>query len=149
MDELILNIEAVFQQLQMNALKLSMSKCAFGHPEIEFLGRSITTKGIPPLEDRIDKLLKNLNLPTSIKSLQRYIVFVQFYRQFIPRLAETLVPLYKLLQNVVMVALTQVHKDASFDINENLARGAKLSPGLPLPDKQLLIMCDANEHAAW
>ena len=45
-------------------------------------------------------------------------------------------------------ALTQVHKDATFDVNENLARTAKLSLRIPLPDKQLVIMCDANEHEA-
>ena len=125
-----------------------MSKCAFGHPKIEFLGRSITTKGIAPLEDKIDKFLINLKTPTSVESLQRYIGFVQFYRQYIPMLAEKLVPLYKLLQKDVKFTLTQVHKDAIFDINQNLARAAKLSLRLPLPDKQLVIMCDASEHAA-
>ena len=147
-DELAANIEAVFQQIQKAGLKLSMSKCAFGHPKIEFLGRSITTKGIAPLADRIDDFLKKLKLPTSVKSLQRYIGFVQFYRQYIPKLAEKLVPLYRLLQKDVKFAMMQVHKDAIFDINENLARAAKLSLRLPLPDKQLVIMCDASEHAA-
>ena len=147
-DEQVLNIEAVFQQIQKAGLKLSMSKCAFGHPKIEFLGRSITTKGIAPLEDKIDKFLNKLKLPTSVKSLQRYIGFVQIYRQYIPMLAEKLVPLYKLLQKDVEFALTQVHKDAIFDINQNLARAAKLSLRQPLPDKQLVIMCDASEHAA-
>ena len=147
-DELAANIEAVFQQIQKAGLKLSMSKCAFGHPKIEFLGRSITTKGIALLADRIDDFLKKLKLPTSVKSLQRYIGFVQFYRQYIPKLAEKLVPLYKLLQKDVKFAMMQVHKDAIFDINENLARAAKLSLRLPLPDTQLVIMCDASEHAA-
>ena len=34
------------------------------------------------------------------------------------------------------------------DINENLAKAAKRSLRLPLPDKQLVIVCDASEHAA-
>ena len=63
-------------------------------------------------------------------------------------LAEKLVPLYKLLQKDIKFTLAQVHKDAIFDINQNLARAAKLSLRLPLPDKQLVIMCDASEHAA-
>ena len=142
-EELVNNIEAVFTKIRQAGLKLSMAKCAFGHPEIEFLGRSIT-----PIEDKIDKFLKNIKLPTSVKSLQRYIGFVQFYRQYIPRLAEKLVPLYKLLQKDVKYELTQIHKDAIFDINENLANAAKMSLRLPLPDKQLVIMCDASEHAA-
>ena len=147
-DELLSNIEAVFQQIQKAGLKLSMSKCAFGHPHINFLGRSITSKGVSPLEDKIDDFLKKIKLPTSIKSLQRYIAFVQFYRQYIPRLAEKLTPLYKLLQKDVKYQLTQQHKDIIFEINETLAKAAKLSLRLPLPDKQLVIICDASEHAA-
>ena len=147
-EKLVDNIEAVFTKVRQAGLKLSMSKCAFGHPEIEFLGRSIITKGIGPIEKKIDDFLKNIKLPTSVKSLQRYIGFVQFYRQYIPRLAEELVPLYKLLQKDVKFQLTQVYKDAIFDINENLANAAKMSLRLlPLPDKQLVIMCDASEHA--
>ena len=138
----------MFTKIRQAGLKLSMAKCAFGHPEVDFLGRSITTKGIAPIEEKIDKFLKNIKLPTSVKSLQRYIGFVQFYRQYIPRLAEKLVPLYKLLQKDVRYELTQVHKDAIFDINENLANTAKMSLRLPLPDKQLVNMCDASEHAA-
>ena len=133
-EELVDNIEAVFTKVRQAGLKLSMSKCAFGHPEIEFLGRSITSKGIGPIEKKIDDFLKNIKLPTSVKSLQRYIGFVQFYRQYIPRLAEKLVPLYKLLQKDVKFQLTQAHKDAIFDINENLANAAKMSLRLPLPD---------------
>ena len=87
-------------------------------------------------------------MPTSVKSLQQYIGFVQFYRQYIPKLAEKLLPLYKLLQKDVKFALTQVHQDAIFDINENLARAAKLSLRVPLPDKQLVMMCDESENAA-
>ena len=147
-EELVNNIEAVFTKIRQAGLKLSMAKCAFGHPEIEFLGRSITTKGIAPIEDKIDKFLKNIKLPTSVKSVQRYIGFVQFYRQYNPRLAEKLVPLYKMLQKDVKYELTQIHKDVIFDINENLANAAKMSLRLPLPDKQLVIMCDASEHAA-
>ena len=52
------------------------------------------------------------------------------------------------MQKDVKFALTQVQKDATFDINQNLARAAKLSLKLPLPEKQLVIMCDASEHAA-
>ena len=39
-------------------------------------------------------------------------------------------------------------KTQFFEIYENLAKAAKLSLRLPLPEKQLIIMCDASEHAA-
>ena len=122
-EEPLSNIEAVFQQIQKAGLKLSMSKCAFVHPKINFLGTSITSKVVAPIEDKIDKFLKTMKPPTSVKSIQRYIGFpvVQFYRQYIPRLAEKLTPLYKRLQKDVKFQLTQQHKDLIFEINENLA----------------------------
>ena len=140
-EELVNNIEAVFTKIRQAGLKLSMAKCAFGQPEVELFGRSITTKGIAPIEEKISE-----EHQTSVKSLQRDIGFVQFYRQYIPRVAEKLVPLYKLLQKDVKYELAQIHKDAIFDINENLTNAAKISLRLPLPDKQLVIMCDASEH---
>ena len=110
-----------------------MSKGAFRHPEIEFLGRSITSKGVAPIEEKIDKFLRNIKLPTSVKSLQRYIGFVQFYRQYISKLAEKLVTQYKMLQKDVKYELTQIHKDANaiFDINGTLPRLLKCHCGCP------------------
>ena len=77
-----------------------------------------------------------------------YIEFMQLYRKYIQRLAGKLTPLYKLLQKDVPFKSTPQHKDIHFDINENLAKDAKLLLRLPLPDKQLVIMCDASAHAA-
>ena len=68
-EELADNIESMFIKIKQAGLKLSMAKCAFGHPEIEFLGRSITSKGIAPVEEKIDKFLKNIKLPTSVKAV--------------------------------------------------------------------------------
>ena len=96
-------------------------------PEIEFPGRSIISKGVAPIKEIIEGILENIKLPTSVMPLQRYIGFVHFYCQYSPRLAKELVLLYKLLQKDVKYELTQVHKDAIFDINENLANAAKMS----------------------
>ena len=42
-DELIENLELVFQQLSEAGLKLSMSKCEFGQQQIEYLGKSTSS----------------------------------------------------------------------------------------------------------
>ena len=44
--------------------------------------------------------------------------------------------------------LSQQQEDAIFETNESLLKATKVSLRLPLPDKQLVIMCDASEHAA-
>ena len=69
-DELIENLELVFQQLSKACLKLSMNKCEFGQQQIEYLGKSISSTGIAPIEKRTTDYLKKLKPPNSVKALQ-------------------------------------------------------------------------------
>ena len=125
-----------------------MNKCEFGQQQIEYLGKSISSTGIAPIEKRITDYLKKLKPPNSVKALQRYLGFVNFYRSYIPRLADKTAVLHELIKKDTIFKLEQRHKDVIFDINESLLKATKLSLKLPLPDKQLVIMCDASEHAA-
>ena len=86
-EELITNLELVFQQLDKAGLKLSMGKCEFGQKQIEYLGKTISSTGIAPIEKRVTDYLSKLKPPNSVKSLQRYLGFVNSYRSYIPRLA--------------------------------------------------------------
>ena len=52
-EQLIKNLRAVFQCLRKAGLKLSIAKCHFGVQEVEFLGRTITTKGVAPQIEKI------------------------------------------------------------------------------------------------
>ena len=56
--------------------------------------------------------------------------------------------MYDLLRKDTPFKITQIHKDAMFEINESLAKAANLSLRLPLADQQLILMCDASHHAA-
>ena len=147
-DELIENLELVFQQLSKAGLKLSMNKCEFGQQQIEYLGKSISSTGIAPINKRITEYLKELKPPNSVKALQRFLDFVNFYRSFIPRLADKTAVLHDLIKKDTLFKLEKRHKYVIFDNNENLLKDSKLSLKLPLPDKQIVIMCDASEHAA-
>ena len=57
-EQLIKNLQAVFQCLRNAGLKLSVATCHFGVQEVDFLGRTITTNGVAP---------KNKRLPNSSK----------------------------------------------------------------------------------
>ena len=50
-EELITNLELVIQQLEKAALKLSMGKCEFGQKQIEYLGKTVSSTGIGPIEN--------------------------------------------------------------------------------------------------
>ena len=95
--DLTRNIRAVFQCIPNAGLKLTIEKCHFGVRQVEFLGRTISSEGVSPQANKIQNFLNQLRLPKSKKALQRYLGFVNYYKNYIPRMAEKLHPFYKLL----------------------------------------------------
>ena len=96
--QLIRNLQAVFQCLRKAGLKFSMAKGHFGLQEVNFLGRTITTKGVAPQKQKINKFLEKVKYPRSKKALQRYIEFSNYYRNNMSRLAKRLTPFFQLLK---------------------------------------------------
>ena len=91
------NIRAVFKYIRQAGLKLTIEKCHFRVRQVEFLGRTISPEGISPQARKIQTFLHKLRFPKYKKALQRYLRFVNYYRNYIPRMAEKHNPLYKLL----------------------------------------------------
>ena len=150
-EKLIKNLRAVFQCLQKAGLKLSMAKCHCGVQKVDFLGRTITTKGVAQQKQKITKFLEKVKFPRSKNALQRYIGFLNYYRNYIPRLAERLTPFFQLLKTTdakTKIPITPDIMEEFREINEALDRCCQLALRQPLPGKQLVLMTDANFHAA-
>ena len=150
-EQLIKNLRAVFQYLRKAGLKLSMAKCHFGVQEVDFFVRTITTKGVAPQKQKITKFLEKVKFPRSKKALRRYIGFLNFYRNYIPRLAERLTPFFQLLKTTdakTKIPITPDIMKEFREINEALDRCCQLALLQPLPGKQLVLMTDASFQAA-
>ena len=147
-DQLIVNLRATFQCIREAGLKLSMHKCHFGATEIDFLGRTITPEGVKPQKERITNFLEKTKFPKSKKALQRYLGFLNYYRNYIPRLSEKLVPFFQLLKKDEKVLVTQELVEQFNEINRDLDRCSQLALKQPLPNKQLVLMTDASFTAA-
>ena len=150
-EQLIKFLPGVFQCLRKAGLKLSMAKCHFGVQEVDFLGRTITTKGFAPQKQKIAKFLEKVKFPRSKKALQRYIGFLNYYRNYIPRLAERLTPFFQLLKTTdakTKIPITPDIMKEFREINEALDRCCQLALRQPLPGKQLVLITDASFQAA-
>ena len=97
-DALIENLEQIFIKIKSLGFKLSIEKCEFGIPEINFLGHTITGDSIKPNKDNLEKFLKTVKPPKSVKQTRRLIGFLQYFQKIIPNLAEKLQPFFKLLE---------------------------------------------------
>ena len=98
-DHLIANLRATFKCIQEAGLKLTMHKCHFGAKEIDFLGRTITPEGVKPQKQNVQNFVEKTKFPKSKKALLRYLGFLNYYRNYVPRLSERIAPFYKMLKS--------------------------------------------------
>ena len=146
--QLIQNIRDVFKCLRNAGLRLSMDKCQFGAQQVEFLGRTISPAGIAPQDHKITNYLEKLNFPKSKKALQRYLGFVNYYRNYIPRLSEKVAPFHDLLKTDKPMKVDKTTNDKFQQINQALTNACGLALKQPLPNHQYVLMTDASFQAA-
>ena len=147
--DLTRNIRAVFKCIRQAGMKLTIEKCHFGVTQVEFLGRTISPEGISPQARKNQNFLDELRFPKSKKALERYLGFVNYYRNSISRMAEKLNPFYELLKTEVPINITSELKKKTFDsVNKALSHACELALKQPIPGKQLILMTDASFRSA-
>ena len=146
--DLTRNIRAVFRCIRCVGLKLTIEKCHFGARQDEFLGRTISSEGVSPQTHKIQNFLNKLRFPKSIKALQRHLVFVKYYKKYIPRTAEKLNPFYKLLKAEVPIVITSELKETFDSVNKALSDACELALRQPIHGKQLVLITDASFRSA-
>ena len=114
---LIGNLRATFKCIQEAGLKLTMNKCHFGATEIDFLGR---TQGVKPQRQSVQNFLEKTKFPKSKKDLQRYLDFLNYYRNYVPRLSERLPPFFKMLKSDKKVLVSRELVQQFDEINRAL-----------------------------
>ena len=125
--DLTRNIRAVFKCIRQAGLKLTIEKCHFGVRQVEFLGWTISPEGISPQARKNQNFLDKLEFPKSKKALQRYLGFVNYYRNYIPRMAEKLNPFYKLLKTEVPINITSELEETFDSVNKSLCDACQVA----------------------
>ena len=86
------HLETVFSQLREARLKMKWSKCDFLKSEIHYLGHLISPEGISPLPNKLD-CIKHMLAPKNMKEIKKFLGLTGYYRKFVPRFADILIPL--------------------------------------------------------
>ena len=88
----------VLEKLREHKLYLKLEKCEFHITSVQFLGYIIDQHGIQ-MDQRKVETIQDWPLPTSVKELQRFLGFANFYRRFIKNYSLISAPLTSSLKN--------------------------------------------------
>ena len=146
--EHITHIMQVLQRLQEAGLKVKPSKCTLAEKQINYLGFSISAKGVCPTFKNV-LAVKEFPYPTSVKEVKRFLGLANFYRRHLQNMGIIFRPLTALTrkdkqtgQPVKFEWSTQCEK--SFQkIKEMLISSPVLVP--PDLDKEFFLWVDASE----
>ena len=93
------NLWALFLRLQEKELRCRLEKCSFAQASVEYLGFIISNQGIAK-GHKVDAVVK-MPPPTDVTSLRSFLGSVQFYNKFLPNVATTTEPLYRLTKKEI------------------------------------------------
>ena len=92
-------LRAVFGRFLESGLKLKPSKCNFFCTEINYLGHTMSAKGMEPSVDGINAIAE-MALPRTYTGIRQFLAATGYFHQFIKRYANIAKPLNDLLSGV-------------------------------------------------
>ena len=91
----LMNLRALFKRLEEKGLRCNREKCVFAQVSIDYLGHTLSSRGIAK-GSKVDAILE-MPTPKNISTLKSFLASVQFYSKFLPPyFSEITEPLYKL-----------------------------------------------------
>ncbi len=90
------HVTQVLCQLRKHHLYLKLEKCEFHRPTVQFLGYILSADGIQ-MDQRKVQAIRDWTQPQSVKELQRFLGFANFYRRFIQNFSLLPAPLTSML----------------------------------------------------
>ncbi|KAK3506733.1 hypothetical protein QTP70_018861 [Hemibagrus guttatus] len=136
------HVAEVLGRLGEFQLFLKAEKCSFHQPSVQFLGYNISSSGIQMDEGKITAV-RDWPAPATVKELQRFLGFANFYRRFISNYSSIADPLTNLLRNKPKSLLWSPAVEEAFN---TLKRAFTTAPLLihPDPDKPFVVEVDAS-----
>lgn len=90
------HVSQVLQRLKDHHLYAKLEKCSFDQHKVEFLGHIISPKGIG-MDDSKVTAIRQWSSPNSVKELQVFLGFANYYRKFIANYSKIALPMTTLL----------------------------------------------------
>ena len=136
-------LEAVLKRIEDNGVTLNIEKCEFAKEKIQFLGHLIGKDGIEADPSKVEAITQ-MEAPTNISELRRFLGMVNQMGKYLPNLAQTSKPLRDLLSKDTAWMWDSAQKDAF----ETIKRQLVSTPVLAIYDPQLQtkVIADASSY---
>jgi hypothetical protein len=113
------DLTLVFDRLRATRTKLNPDKCVFGVSAEKLLGFLVLHRGIEANPEKI-RAIKAMRPPTRIKDVQKLTGSLAALSRFISRLAERVLPFFKLLRKTGLFSWTEEAKQAFQELKRHL-----------------------------
>lgn len=94
------HVRLVLAKLHAAELQVNLEKCVFHATEVEFLGYVISRNGIRMDSSKVQAVLE-WPTPASVRDIQVFLGFANFYRRFIQNFSKVVAPITRLLKKDV------------------------------------------------
>ncbi|KAL0180019.1 hypothetical protein M9458_025461, partial [Cirrhinus mrigala] len=140
--EHVTHVRAVLQRLISHQLYAKEEKCEFHLDKVSFLGYIISPEGVAMDERKVNAVL-NWPRPTTLKELQRFLGFSNFYRRFIRNFSSVAAPLTAMVKRG---ASRLTWSQSALQAFDELRRRFTTAPVLhhPDPDSPFVVEVDAS-----
>ena len=142
--DIIRKVRAVFKYIRHAGLTLTKEKCRFGVRQFEFLGRLFSPEGISPQARKNQNLLRKLRFLKPKMALQRHLGFVNFCKNYTPRVVEKLNTFYKLLKAETSINITSDLRETFDSLNKAIIDRCDIVMKHPFPGKQFVLITHAS-----
>ena len=144
-EEHIQHVQEVLSLLRSQHYYVKKEKCDFMKQEVKFLGHTISSKGLMVDSDKI-ATVKDWPAPKDKASIRSLLGFGNYFRRFIYRYSDMVLPLTNLTKNNTPTTWTPECQTAF----ENLKNAIINAPVLKHPDptQPFKLICDASNYAS-
>lgn len=143
-DEHVAHLDEVLTRLRRAGLTVNPEKVQFARDEISFLGHRVSARGICIDPERVQGI-RDFPPPRDVRGVARFLGMVNFYRKFIPNIAELAAPLNSLRKKGVTFVWGKEQQQAF----ETLKEAVMSPPVLRMPDfnRPFILQTDASSQA--
>ena len=139
-------LEVLLERLARANLKLMPAKCKLLRRKVEFVGWTISDKGVSINDERV-KAVKDLPAPRNFKETQKVMGFLSYHRRFVKGFAGLAKPIYELLDKDKKFLWCRECQKGFEEIKRRISEGINLTlPRVDDPDQSYMVTIDASEH---